>query len=55
MNRLLEFLTSIDETKLIIIGGLAVFTIIPLAILLKPAIRETIKIVRHLIDKNHKN
>nr|WKT13980.1 BlyA family holin [Borrelia sp. BU AG58] len=55
MNRLLEFLTGIDETKLVIIGGLAIFTIIPLVILLRPTIRETIKIMRNLLDKNRKN
>ncbi|AWG43316.1 holin, BlyA family-containing protein (plasmid) [Candidatus Borreliella tachyglossi] len=55
MNGIFEFLSNIDEAKLIIIGGMTLLTIIPLAILLRPAIREAIKILRHFIDKDYKN
>ncbi|UPA09895.1 BlyA family holin (plasmid) [Borrelia nietonii YOR] len=54
MNTLFNFLSNIAETKLIIIGGIALLTLIPLALLLKPVIIDVIQIIKRLLDKGNK-
>ncbi|AHH12925.1 BlyA family holin [Borrelia hermsii] len=54
MNTLFNFLSNIAETKLIIIGGIALLTLIPIVLLLKPVIIDVIQIIKHLLDKKNK-
>lgn len=54
MTRLFNFLSNIDETKLMITGGIAIFTLItfiPLTIILSPIIKDTTKTIKYLILK----
>lgn len=58
MNTVFEFLSNIAETKLIIIGIITLFILIPLALFLKPVLAEIVKMIKHLlkhlIDKQNK-
>lgn len=54
MNRLFNFLSNIDETKLMITGGITIFiliTFIPLTIILSPIVKDTTKTIKYLILK----
>ncbi|AHH08952.1 Hypothetical protein BAN_0003700 (plasmid) [Borrelia anserina BA2] len=54
MNMIFEFLSSTNEVKLMLIVGLALLTLIPLAPILKPMLNKAVKIIKHLLEKKRK-
>lgn len=55
MNMIFEFLSSTNEVKLMLIVGLALLTLIPLAPILKPMLNKAVKIIKHLLEKKKKS
>lgn len=55
MNRFISFISNITNTKLMIIGGITILTLIPLTIILSPVIKEIITIIKHLIKIGNEN
>ncbi|AJA90700.1 holin (plasmid) [Borreliella chilensis] len=55
MDTILIFLSTIDNTKLIILGGFSVLAIMPMISAIKPQFRESLKsFVKKLLKKTNK-
>lgn len=52
MDTILIFLSTIDNTKLIILGGFIVLAILPMILAVKPQIRENLNLIIKKLLKN---